>query len=167
MVPNQQAATAAKQIWPLIKNMVVGLGISAATAIAAHALIPDSAVMTKEELENNTELSTTELVIRKSAIPLVMTSLFNAPKNIVNISKLFKTPGVESKVRATAALLIHTPGFYTAFKTLKHRYEEGEGTLNIREIMPHPSKAALAGAPAAGSFLNGLAAGISAAPTPK
>lgn len=138
MNPNinpQQAATAVQQYWPLIKAILQSVGISFATAAAANALIPDTAVMTKAEIEEGVELSKTELTIRKSAVPVMALSLKSAGKSLyTNLNTLFRTPGVESKIRATASLISSSPAFWLSYKMLEHRIKEGEATLNIRDI---------------------------------
>lgn len=138
MNPNinpQQALTAVQQYWPLIKAVLQSVGIPLATVAAANVFIPDHAVMTKTEIADGVELSKTELLIRKAAVPAMALSLKSAGKSIyTNFGTILKTPGVESKIRAAASLLASSPALWTAYKILEHRIKTGEGSLNIREV---------------------------------
>lgn len=122
------------RIWPLVAPLIKGVGLRFAQSVAAYYLIPDEAVMTKEEIKNGTELSQSELLLRKSAVPVIISTLAGAPSKVVNIGRLVQAPGVESKVRAFAAVLKNAPGFYLTYQALAKRIEEKTPTLNIREL---------------------------------
>mgnify|MGYP000767686471 FL=1 len=49
--------------WPTIAPILKSVGISMAEVVAAMYLVPDHAVMTKDEVEKGEELSASELMI--------------------------------------------------------------------------------------------------------
>ena len=122
--------TVLKSIARQNQGLLKAVGIGTALAVAASLLIPDHAVMSKQELDDNTELSSVELMMRKSAVPLIVGSLLNAPKNLVSVARLLKAPGVETKVRGTARAMASVPGWYAAFRVIQKRIENEEGTLH-------------------------------------
>ena len=70
MNPNinySDAVLKVKAMWPIVKSLILGMGINLAIAVIAYLLIPDAAVMTKQELEEKVQLSQQELLMRKSA----------------------------------------------------------------------------------------------------
>lgn len=148
--------------WPTIAPILKGVGISMAEAVAATYLVPDHAVMTKDEVEKGVTLSTAELMIRKAAIPIIVRNLAGAPTKIVNIGRLVAAPGVESKARAFAQILKSTPGFFITYKALAKRIEDKYPTLSIRELSPKTKNqaTALATAKYSGHFLTGVVDGV-------
>ena len=128
------------------QGLLKAVGIGTALAVAASLLIPDHAVMSKQELDDNTELSSAELMMRKSAVPLIVGSLLNAPRNLVSVARLLRAPGVETKVRATARAMASVPGWYAAFRVIQKRIENEEGTLNPRAIFDNPTHNKVVGA---------------------
>lgn len=148
--------------WPTIAPILKSVGISMAEVVAAMYLVPDYAVMTKDEVEKGEELSASELMIRKSAIPIIVSNLAGAPTKIINIGRLVAAPGVESKVRAFAQVLNGAPGFFIAYKALSKRIEDKYPTLNIRELTPESKSGAtaLVAANRSGQVLTGMIEGF-------
>ena len=148
--------------WPTIAPILKSVGISLAEAVAAMYLVPDHAVMTKDEVEKGEELSASELMIRKAAIPIIVSNLAGAPTKITNIGWLVAAPGVESKVRAFAQVLKGAPGFFITYKALSKRIEDKYPTLNIRELTPESKSGAtaLVAANRSGQFLTGVIEGV-------
>ena len=50
--------------WPIVKSLLLSLGVKFGMAVAAYMLIPDSAVMTKSEIKEDVQLSDKELCLR-------------------------------------------------------------------------------------------------------
>lgn len=148
--------------WPTIAPILKSAGISMAEVVAAMYLVPDHAVMTKDEVEKGVELPASELMIRKSAIPIIISNLAGAPTKITNIGRLAAAPGVESKVRAFAQVLKGAPEFFITYKALSKRIEDKYPTLNIRELTPKNKSVAtaLVAANRSGQFLTGMVEGV-------
>lgn len=167
MTPNinySDAVTRVKAVWPLVKSLILGMGINLVAAVAAYILIPDTAVMTKQEIEDKTQLSRQELLIRKSAAIGMVLSLKKSITVTHNaFTTVFKVPGLESKLRATAQMLASAPAFWMSYKILYHRLSTGEASLNIREVAKGGTpKGALAGS----IFTAGVINGALATPSP-
>ena len=144
-----------REIYRMLKPQLVGLGITFATAAASYFIVPDAAVKTKQEIDEGTELSKPELMLRKVAVMMIVNSVKDTMVNALNIASLLRAPGVESKVRASAALLSATPSLYTAFKILKRKLEGQEPSLNVRELLSPTEMKYMGAAAVAGKVLNG------------
>ena len=151
MNPSSNISTAVQKTqaaWPIVKSLLMSIGVKFAMAVAAYTLIPDHAVMTKSEIEENTQLSDKELLIRKSAVLCIAMSLkYSATKIPGQLATVFKVPGLESKLRASANLILSTPAFWLSYKTIETRVKNGSGSLNIREIAPEGMPKLVMGAP--------------------
>lgn len=124
--------------WPIVKSLLLSLGVKFGMAVAAYMLIPDSAVMTKSEIKEDVQLSDKELLIRKSTVLAIALALKHSVINLPGqINTVFKVPGVESKLKASANLIMSTPAFWLSYKTIEARIKNGTPTLNIREIAPN------------------------------
>lgn len=149
-----------REVFRTLRPILVGMGIQFAFAAASMLLIPDAAVKTKQEIDEDTELSTSELMLRKVAVSLIVNSARSSASTMVDVSRLLRVPGVESKVRAAAALLASTPSFYIAFKALKRKFVDKEQpTLSIRELVSPGETKAIFTAAGAGNVLNAGATG--------
>lgn len=160
MNPNinySDAVLKVKALWPIVKSLILGIGINMAIAVIAYLLIPDTAVMTKQELEEQVQLSQQELLIRKSAAIGMALALKKSITVTANaFTTIFKVPGLESKLRATSQMLASAPAFWMSYKILYHRLTTGEASLNIREIVNGGvPKGALAGAIFTGGVIHG------------
>ena len=144
-----------RETYRMLKPQFVGLGITFATAAASYFIVPDAAVKTKQEIDEGTELSKPELMLRKVAVMMIVNSVKDTMLNALNISSLLRTPGVESKVRASAALLSATPSLYVAFKILKRKLEGQEPSLNVRDLLSTGEMKAMGAAAMAGKVLDG------------
>ena len=91
---------------------------------------------------------------------LIVNSVKDTMMNAVNIASLLRVPGVESKVRATAALLSATPSLYIAYKVLMRKFSNQESTLNVRELVTPKEMKTLALAATLGPALNGTTDGF-------
>lgn len=133
----QEVITLLTPSWQTVKSILTNIGISFAASVAAYLLIPDTAVMTKQEIEDNVQLASRELLLRKSAVIVIALSLKHAATKLPGqISTIFKVPGVESKLRAAASMLTSAPAFWLSYKTIEARVTSSTPTLNIREIAP-------------------------------
>lgn len=139
MAGKSELKTILKSVAKQNQGLLKAVGVGTAMAIAASLLIPDHAVMTKEELDEGTKLSNAELMMRKSAIPVIVGSLLNAPKNLISVARLVRAPGVETKVRAAAKAFASIPGWYAAFRVIQKRIENEEATLNPKVIFDNPT----------------------------
>lgn len=150
-VAQAPSADILRTFWAALKPRLVGLGCTFAAFAAAQVMVPDHAVMTKQELNDNVELSKTELAIRKAAVILIIHTLINLPQTTINIGKLFTTPGLESKLRATAQLLKSAPGFYMAYTAMVKKYKGEDLSLSIRDYTDNAPKKTLGAAHFIGS----------------
>lgn len=132
---NSKLINAIKMTWPLVKGPLASIGISFVIATAACHLIPDQAVMSKEEIENKQKLEPRELLIRKAAIPAIIYAGCKLPGNIMKAFQMSRNPGILPKLLALAKTLSLTPSFMMAYGIIKHKIEMQEPTLNVREIL--------------------------------
>ena len=157
---NSDTTYTLRRVYESLRPKLVGLGIGFAAAAASYYIVPDSAVKTKQEIDEGTELSKQELMLRKVAVMLIVNSVKDTMVNAINIASLLRVPGVESKIRATAALLSATPSLYIAYKVLMRKFSSQEATLNVRELVTPKEMKTLAMASVLGPAINGTADGF-------
>lgn len=138
-MPPKQLIT--KILGPMVLNFLKSKGITLSMCAAAYYLIPDHAVMSKEELSDNTQLSQKELVLRKAAVVMTVLALKGAVKTTVDLTTLLKS-GSKPTIMHAAKLLMAAPAFLTTYKVVHNRIEKGEGSMNIREFGPTKTQAA-------------------------
>lgn len=131
---NQKIIMQLKQLWQMLGKSFMYVGLTFALVAAAMHVIPDEAVMSKDELEKGEALDIKEQAIRKGAIIAIILAGCKIPSNLNKILQLSKTPGVQSKLLALARTLSMTPAFTVAYQLVKRKIESQETTLNIREL---------------------------------
>lgn len=162
---DQQLVNRIRLVWPFLKTVLLKAGITFSMVVAAVHLIPDTAVMSKDEIENKTVLPEKELYLRKAVIPGIIMTGCAIPKNIKYVFTMSRNPGIQSKLLAFSRILVMTPAFLLAYNILKRRLDQQEPTLNIRELTKDSpiSPKAQAAISTAGLALHGGTIGVSAA----
>lgn len=128
------------QVWPILKAKLEQQGVTLAAFLAAYFLIPDHAVMSKEEIAEGVELPQRELALRKIAVVTMAGALKSAVGKTIDIGTLL-AQGKTPTLRHAASLLIAAPAFFTTYKLLRNRLEKGDGTMNFRDVAPTTGQA--------------------------
>lgn len=134
-----------KMLGPMTLKWLKGKGITLAMCAAAYYLVPDHAVMSKDELAEHKELSQRELFLRKAAVVVTVLAMKGAIRTTINLGQLVKD-GQKPTIMHAAQLMMAAPAFLATYKVIANRIEKGEGSMNIREY--GPSKAQALGAKA-------------------
>lgn len=138
------------------KKAIISSGITVAMFMAAQFLIPDHAVMSKEELENKTILPKRELALRKAFVVMTALALKGTIRTAIDLGTLISARRKPSLMH-TASLLASAPSFLVTYKTIKQRLANGEGTLNFRDTGLESKELKRAGYVATGGkILHGL-----------
>lgn len=116
-----------------VKRFLISKGISIVVCLAATYLIPDHAVMSKEEITDGVQPSKKELVIRKIFVLVAALAIKGAIRATIDISQLISARQ-KPHLLQVASLVASAPSFLITYKTIKQRIMNGSGTLNLRDL---------------------------------